>query len=63
MTIGLLQYDEYFALMNYRIDYFNKTHGFCNVVDFNNIDIISTPIAGALILFYIILFKRRVFLR
>jgi hypothetical protein len=62
-AIGLLQYDEYFALIHDRIDYINQSKSFCNATQLANIDIISTPIAGALILFYIVLYKRRVFLR
>ena len=63
IIIGVLQYDEYFAFINQRQDYINATKSFCNVTAFDKIDIISTPISCVLILLYIILYKRRVFLR
>ena len=62
-VIGILQYDEYFAFINLRFDYIERSQSFCDGVTIGNIDIISTSIAGALIIFYIILYKRRVFLR
>jgi hypothetical protein len=62
-SIGTLQYDEYFAYINDRLDYIGQTKLFCNRVNLANIDIISTPIAAFLILIYIILYKRREFLR
>lgn len=62
LTIGLLQYDEYFAYVNDRQDYINSTRSFCKKIDLANIDIISTPIAGFLVILYILMYKRRVFM-
>lgn len=62
-SIALFQYDEYFAYMNDRFDYINGTKSYCQKFGISNIDLISTPIAAFLILFYILLYKRRVFLR
>lgn len=63
ISVGLMQYDEYFAFINDRFEYINQTKSFCNAIGLANIDIISTPIAGALCLVYIVLYKRRLFLR
>lgn len=63
ISICVLQYDEYIALLNDRIDYIANTAKFCNSIELSSIDIISTPIAGALLLLYIIIYRRRVFLR
>jgi hypothetical protein len=41
----------------------DRTRSLCESIQISSIDIISTPIAGALIIFYIVLYKRRVFLR
>jgi hypothetical protein len=61
--IAILQYDEYLALQNDRLDYINSTEILCNLTSLANIDIISTPIAAFLILTYILIYKRRVFWR
>lgn len=63
LTIGLLQYDEYFAFINDRNDYIQNTKSLCKKIDISNIDIIATPIAGFLVILYIFIYKRRVFLR
>lgn len=63
LTIGLFQYDEFFAYINDRFDYIDDTKAFCNQLDLANIDIVSTPIATFLIIMYILLYKRRVYLR
>ncbi len=63
IIICMLQYDKYFANINQRYDYLNETRGFCDKSELSTIDIISTPIAGFLIILYIIIYKRRVFLR
>ena len=49
--------------MNGRNDYIDQTRSFCNAIQVSSIDIISTPISAALIILYIVLYKRRVFLR
>ncbi len=63
ISVGLIQYNEYTAYKNYRIDYLNDTHSYCNKLKIEEVDLISTPIAAALIIFYLIMYKRRVFLR
>jgi hypothetical protein len=63
IIICLLQYDEYFAYINLRRSYINKTKAFCNLIEFSEIDVISTPISFLLIIMYILIYKRRVFLR
>lgn len=62
-TIGILQYDEYFALINDRVQYVDKSRIFCNQMELAIIDVLSTPLAILLTFVYIILYKRRVLLR
>ena len=61
--IGILQYDEYFAFINDRSDYIINSKNFCTSTTKANIEYISTSIAGALLIFYVILYKRRIYLR
>jgi len=61
--ISLVNYDEVIAVKNDRMDYLNTTHSLCDNITYGVIDLISTPIAAALLVLYIILYKRRVFLR
>jgi len=63
IAICMMQYDAYFAFINQRDDYVANIKAFCSVTEYYNIDLISTPIAGALLLLYIIIYRRRVFLR
>jgi hypothetical protein len=63
LVISFVNYDEVFAARNDRIDYLNSTHQLCGEITYGVIDLISTPIALALLIFYIILYKRRVFLK
>ena len=63
IAICMLYYDAYDAKINQRFDYFNNTNSFCDASQFSEIDLISTPIAACLIILYIIIYKRRVFLR
>lgn len=62
-SIGILQFDEYFAFINDRTSYIQSSKGFCRSINLANINIISTTIAGVLLIFYVVLYKRRVFLR
>ena len=62
-SISLLQYDEFFAFVNDRQDYIFASQAYCEKVSSADIDILSTSISGALILIYVVLYKRRVFLR
>jgi hypothetical protein len=57
--ISLFQYEDYKALIEDRYDYINSTKSFCGSMNIATIDLISTPIAIFLILFYMLLFKRR----
>ena len=63
VLIGFIQYDEYTAFLSKRFDYINASRAFCNKTEISNIDIISTPIAFFLIVLFVFMFKRRVFLR
>lgn len=63
VSISLLQYDEYFAFINDRNDYISNSQAFCRKVNLANIDIISTPIAAALLILYVVLYKRRILWR
>lgn len=62
IVICMLQYDAYFAYINQRFDYIENMAVFCEESKFYNIDLISTPIAAALLLLYIAIYRRRVFL-
>jgi hypothetical protein len=62
IVICMLQYDAYFAYINQRFDYIENMGVFCEGSKFYNIDLISTPIAAALLLLYIAIYRRRVFL-
>ena len=53
----------YYANINQRYDYINQSEAFCNIIQFSEIDVISTPISFLLIIMYILIYKRRVFLR
>jgi hypothetical protein len=64
VSITFMQFDNYIAYQSDRYEYINSTLSFCHVFDIVvNVQVISTSIAIALIIFYVILFKRRVFLR
>jgi len=63
VLVGILQYDEYFAYINQRYDYINSTRNLCDRVDVSNIDMVSTPLAAFLLIIFIIIYKRRVFLK
>lgn len=63
VTIGLLQYDEFIAYVNERYEYIENSKSVCSKIEFSSIDVVASPIAGFLILLYIIIYKRRVFLR
>lgn len=63
IAIALLQYDEFIAFINDRDDYIERTKLLCNQIEFSNIDLVATPIAFFLILLYVLIYKRRVFLR
>ena len=63
LIISLVNYDESFAALNDRQAYLNSTHYACKKITYGVIDLISTPIALVLTVFYMVLYKRRVFLR
>lgn len=62
-AIILMQIDEYKAFINDRFDYINRTKELCSKLEIVNIDMTSTPLAFLIIFLYILLYKRRVFLR
>jgi hypothetical protein len=62
-SIAIMQFDEFHAFINDRREYILNTKKLCSRVNRANIDLISTPIAAFLILLYVILYKRRKFLR
>ena len=61
--ICLLNYDEFFAYINQRYNYVKSGDDVCASLKFKNIDLVSTPIAFALLVLYAIIYRRRVFLR
>jgi hypothetical protein len=63
ILIIFLQYDNYYSLINgnFTIAGQNQNEGLCFEKD-NYINIISTPIAIFLVIFYLFIFKRRSFL-
>jgi hypothetical protein len=63
LIISFVNYDEAFAAKNQRNDYLDSSHSSCENISYGVIDLISTPVAIALLIFYIVLYKRRVFLR
>jgi hypothetical protein len=60
ITIGILQYDVYDALLKIRLSYIKDGAGMCVAVDFHNFDILTTPFAAFLLIIFIFLYKRRV---
>ena len=61
LTIFFLQYTKYTDYINKT--YGNKTNWLCYTSQISTIDIISTPISLLLIVFYVVIYKRRVFMR
>jgi hypothetical protein len=63
VIISFVNYDEAFAAKNHRNDYLESSHSACKKNSYGLINLISAPVAIALLIFYIVLYKRRVFLR
>lgn len=63
LIISFVNFDEAFAAKNQRFAYLEATHSFCENISYGVIDLVSTPLAASLLIFYIVLYKRRVFLR
>ena len=63
LCITFVNYDEAFAAKNQRTDYLESTHSSCEKISYGVIDLISTPVAIALVMFYVVLYKRRIFIR
>ena len=61
--IGILQYDEYCALINNHEDYIKRSKEFCYLTTVGQIELIRSSISTVLTFFYIILYKRRVSMR
>jgi hypothetical protein len=63
LTIVFLNVDQAYASFNKRTDYLNAQGFLCDKFNTGVIDIICTSISTILIIIYIIIYKRRVFLR
>lgn len=63
LLISFLQYDEYLNFLRDRGESFKKQKLVCEIVNLAIVEIVSTPLAFLLVLMYILLFKRRVFLK
>ena len=61
-SIGEHQYEEYNNFINGNLANFNETDEVCNNLNYANINIVSTCSVIPLIILYILIFKRRVFL-
>ena len=62
LVISFVNYDQSVALKHGRYIYLDTVVKPCSNITYGMIDLISTPIALALITFYVFLYKRRVFL-
>ena len=61
--IIFINYDQVDAVLNLRTDYLESENSSCNKITYGVIDLISTPVAVAVLVLFIIMYKRRVFLR
>jgi hypothetical protein len=61
--IIFINYDQVEAVLNLRTDYLDAENASCNKIVYGVIDLISTPIAVAVLVLFVIMYKRRVFLR
>lgn len=61
-SIGEYQYNEYNKFVNGKLADLNETVESCNNLNYANINIISTSSVIPLLILYILMFKRRVFL-
>jgi hypothetical protein len=55
LVVSFVNYDQWFALRHDRIKYLNNEIQPCSRITYGMIDLISTPIAFALLIFYVIL--------
>ena len=55
LVVSFVNYDQWFALRHDRINYLNNEIQPCSRITYGMIDLISTPIAFALLIFYVIL--------
>jgi hypothetical protein len=55
LVVSFVNYDQWFALRHDRINYLNNELQPCSRITYGMIDLISTPIAFALLIFYIVL--------
>jgi hypothetical protein len=62
LIISFVNYDMVFAIQNKRTSYIDSVTASCDSITYGVIDLISTPMAIVLLLMYIVLYKRRVFL-
>ena len=62
ILIGFLQYHQYENIINNKTSGIGKKSFICRAIDTDNINVISSIAAALLILLYIFIYKRRVFL-
>ena len=62
VLISLVNYDVVSAVKNNQTKYLDSVQETCNKITYGVIDLISTPVSIALLIFYVIIYKRRVFL-
>ena len=55
LVISFVNYDQWFALKHDRIKYLNNEIQPCSLITYGMIDLISTPSAFALLIFYVII--------
>ena len=62
VLISLVNYDVVNAVKTNQTKYLDSVQETCNKITYGVIDLISTPVSIALLIFYVIIYKRRVFL-
>ena len=63
LIISFANYDQVTAVVNQRFEYLNNTVSSCNALSYGVINIIPTSIGIFLIIIYIVVYKRRSFLK
>jgi hypothetical protein len=62
VLISLVNYDVVNAVKNNQTKYLDSVQETCNKITYGVIDLITTPVSIALTVFYVIIYKRRIFL-
>ena len=63
LIISFANYDQVTAVLNERYQYLNTSTSLCDSLSYGVIDLVPTPISIFLIIIYIIVYKRRSFLK